>query len=62
MKLIIVELIILKMGRGERDSIWLGGVGSDIFGEYGTARQIKEDRTNDFLRTKYLTEYIQWHR
>lgn len=50
------------MGRGERDSIWLGGVGSDIFGEYGTARQIKEDRTNDFLRTKYLTEYIQWHR
>ncbi len=46
------------MGKGERDSIWLGGVGSDIFGEEGTARQLVEDNVNDHLRNKYLSEYI----
>ena len=49
------------MGK-ERDGIWLGGVGSDVFGEEGTARQLKSDSVNDFLRNKYLGEYLQWHR
>jgi hypothetical protein len=50
------------MGKGDRDSIWPGGVGADVFGEEGTARQLVEDRVNDYLRTKHLTEYLDWHK
>ena len=40
----------------------MGGVGSDIFGEHNVARKSKSDRVNDYLRSKYLGEYLQWHR
>ena len=45
-----------------RDGIFLGGVGSDVFGEHNTARLLQNDRVNDFLRNKYLAEYINWQR
>ena len=45
-----------------RDGIFLGGIGSDIFGEHNVARNLQLDQTNDFLRTKYLSDYINWHR
>ena len=44
-----------------RDGIWLGGIGGDLFGEENTGQLGKSDPTNDFLRTKYLKEYITWH-
>ena len=49
------------MSKG-RDGIFLGGIGSDIFGEHNAARNSQIDPVNDFLRTKYLSEYINWHR
>ncbi len=49
------------MSKG-RDGIFLGGVGSDVFGEHQVARNLVNDKVNDYLRTKYLTEYILWHR
>ena len=45
-----------------RDGIFLGGVGADVFGEHNAARNAFPDKTNDFLRNKYLAEYINWHR
>ena len=45
----------------ERDGIWLGGVGSDIFGEHQVAQLAKADRVNDFLLLKYLGDYLSWH-
>ena len=47
-----------------RDGFFLGGIGSDVFGEQNVARtdQSLWDPTNDFLRNKYLKEYINWHR
>ena len=41
---------------------FLGGIGSDIFGEHNAARIDQPDRINDFLRNKYLREYLDWHR
>ena len=46
----------------ERDGFFLGGIGSDVFGEHNVARLAQKDETNDFLREKYLKEYINWHR
>lgn len=43
----------------ERDSIWLGGNGGDVFGEVGPGRNIPNDPNNTFLRTMYLKEYFQ---
>ena len=45
-----------------RDGIWLGGIGADVFGEHNAARIGFYDPVNDFLRTKYLSDYIVWHR
>ena len=45
-----------------RDGFFLGGVGSDVFGEHNAARLNVHDPVNDYLRNKYLTEYILWHR
>ncbi len=45
------------MGK-ERDGIFLGGVGSDIFGEEGTARVLQYDRANDSMRNHLLLEYL----
>ena len=45
-----------------RDGIWMGGIGSDIFGEHNAARRCTIDPVNDHLRNKYLSEYIKWHR
>ena len=41
----------------QRDGIFLGGVGSDIFGEEGTARVVPRDRNNAYLLQKYIREY-----
>ena len=49
------------MSKG-RDGIWMGGVGSDIFGEHNAARRCIVDPVNDTFRDKYLGEYINWHR
>ena len=49
------------MSKG-RDGIFLGGIGSDIFGEHNAARNLQPDHVNDFLMNKYLSEYIIWHR
>ena len=46
----------------QRDGFFLGGIGSDVFGEQNAARNTFYDPTNDFLRDKYLKEYINWHR
>ena len=46
----------------QRDGIFLGGIGSDVFGEHNVARNAQSDLSNDFLRNKYLKEYINWHR
>ena len=46
----------------ERDGVWLGGYGADIFGETNTAQIHKNDKVNDFLLQKYLNEYIDWHK
>ena len=46
----------------QRDGFFLGGIGGDVFGEHNTARLGQHDVTNDFLRDKYLKEYINWHR
>lgn len=43
-----------------RDGIWMGGVGSDIFGEEATARQQQEDPVNTHMRTMYMTEWWKW--
>ena len=45
-----------------RDGIFLGGIGSDIFGEHNVARPGRSDRVNDLLRNKYLREYLLWHK
>ena len=45
-----------------RDGIFLGGIGSDVFGEHQVARNLAQDHVNDYLRNKYLLEYIEWHR
>ena len=45
-----------------RDGFFLGGIGSDVFGEHNAARNLQDDKTNDFLRNKYLSEYINWQR
>ena len=45
-----------------RDGIFLGGIGSDIFGEHNVARNLVIDTTNDYLRNKYLKDYMQWHK
>ena len=45
-----------------RDGIFLGGIGSDVFGEHNTARNLQVDNVNDFLRNKYMGEYINWQR
>lgn len=49
------------MGR-ERDGIFLGGVGSDIFGEEGTARVVPNDRANESQRNSLLLSYLSWHK
>ena len=41
-----------------RDGLFLGGIGSDIFGEHNAGRNLTPDHVNDFLRNKYLAEYI----
>ena len=46
----------------QRDGFFLGGIGPDVFGEHNAARNSFYDPTNDFLRDKYLKEYINWHR
>ena len=46
----------------ERDGFWMGGYGSDIWGEHNAAQVHKDDRVNDFLYEKYLNEYINWHK
>ena len=33
-----------------------------MFGEHNVARNLVPDPVNDFLRTKYLADYINWHR
>ena len=45
-----------------RDGIFMGGIGSDVFGEHTTGRNFRQDSVNDFLRDKYLREYLNWHR
>ena len=40
--------------------IWLGGFGSDIFGEPFTGRVYVRDDVNDYLAAKYVREYIAW--
>ena len=45
-----------------RDGIFLGGVGSDVFGEHQVARNLVNDKVNDYLLNKYLIEYVQWHK
>ena len=45
-----------------RDGFFLGGIGSDVFGEHTTARNLRQDIVNDYLRNKYLREYLNWHR
>ena len=42
--------------------IWLGGFGSDIFGEPFTGRVYVRDDVNDYLAAKYVREYIAWQR
>ena len=49
------------MSRWERDGIWLGGFGSDIFGEHLVAQIAKSDPLADHLFQRYLQEYLQWH-
>ena len=46
----------------QRDGFFLGGIGEDVFGTNDAARNAQFDPTNDFLREKYLKEYIEWHR
>ena len=46
---------------GNVNEFFLGGLGSDIFGETGTARLPRHDYVNEYLRTRYLKEYFQWH-
>ena len=50
------------MSGAGRDGFFLGGVGSDIFGETYTARVLVQDSVNDFLVRKYFREYIDWQR
>ena len=40
----------------------MGGIGSDVFGEHNAAQNGAKDRVNDFLRDKFLREYLVWHR
>ena len=40
----------------------MGGIGPDVFGEHNAARNAQNDPTNDFLRNKYIAEYMEWHR
>ena len=50
------------MSGAGRDGFFLGGVGSDIFGETYTARVLIQDHVNDFLLRKYMREYCDWQR
>jgi hypothetical protein len=45
------------MGK-QRDGIWLGGIGSDIFGEVAPARIDFTDRPNDYLVNLYLRSWF----
>ena len=45
-----------------REGIFMGGIGSDIFGEHNTAQNKQTAMTNDYLRNKYLKTYLNWHR
>ena len=45
----------------DRDTIFPGGVGSDIFGEHNVARPNIPDPVNDYLRNQYLADYLKWH-
>ena len=40
---------------------FLGGFGSDIFGEHDVGRLPRADPVNDYLRTRYLSQYLAWH-
>ena len=42
-----------------KDGIFLGGMGSDIYGEPHTAQITRHDPVNDYLRNKLLREYIK---
>ena len=42
--------------------IFFGGMGSDIFGETFTGQMEVNDPVNDYLRNKYLREYMHWQR
>jgi hypothetical protein len=46
-----IDYIIIKM-------VFLGGFSDDIFGEVATGREVQHDNVNEFLRTKYLKEYL----
>ena len=50
------------MSGAGRDGFFMGGVGSDIFGETFTARNLNQDLVNDYLLKKYFREYIEWQR
>ena len=43
-----------------RDGIFPGGIGSCIFGEEGTARVVRRDDVNEYLRNKYLFDYFKF--
>ena len=43
-----------------KDGIFLGGMGSDIYGEPHTAQVARADHVNDYLRDKTLREYIKY--
>ena len=49
------------MSKWERDGIWLGGFGSDIFGEHLVAKIAKADPVADYLFVRYLQDYLKWH-
>ena len=40
--------------------VFLPGMAADIFGEERAARFDRMDLVNDYLRTKYLKEYLRW--
>ena len=46
------------MSNWERDGIWLGGFGSDIFGEHLVAQLAKADPVADYLFIRYFKDYL----
>ncbi len=38
------------------------GIAADVFGEYATGRQVNHDKENDFLMSKFLVDYLAWHK